>query len=933
MRFGVCLLFGALLSLFTGLSPLGAAESPIIPMRITIVSPASDALRVGHAGDELARYLELMTHAAIDQVNADTFDPADFDADYLIELQLGEAAAKLRNLPGGENAELTGDGFLIEATGTNRLRIAALEPQGLLYGVYDYLEQDCGVGFFWDGEYIPQRSDLPVEGIDRAEIPRWPRRHFNFPGSIGLDKFHPKLRTMDHHKRLFDWMSRRKLNWSGYYAGPMIVYGGQAAKQVFSLNDTRAERQLFGGWPGSWIFPAQLQTEILQQIFNYSRARGIQWIYYFPFGNLPPEMRDRHPEYPYIPGLGYDATTLQPDTPEAWDWSKKYLTAFIELYGTDHVYMDSPYTESMGAASLEDSFKLKLKGAERVLELFKDVDPEAIWHSDTWDLSAQQMLWTPERIETYYTTLPQQNMLVYDLVDFNLEPRPRAYERTNYFYETPWTLAFLHSFQGDDQLHGMLERVIEDVHDVASDPENKSMEGIYNVPETIGHNVLYFELTSELAWQPEGVTLESYLDNFARRRWGAEKDSSLRRALDQIVAALHSDFVPYMHTHFYRKHGKVQVIPTFALFPNRRSQPTMAHGEIEQQRLDLLAGAIEQALSVRREQVENPLYANDLVEWTKEYLGWMSDWASFNAYLCFKEGDIEGLNQSAEIALLCLGQIEKILSTRPDYSLQRQIDNVMATPGINPDTPWLIKQHCVNWLYSTNDNYEQMHWFYRPRMKVYFDALRERAEAGLDTIEWEDIAEATDRYLERWLNEDIAVPEEEQYPGTSLEAIVEAFNTVHPHHDWANAVVDKYLEGFRLPSEDAIVIENFGDHIERTFDWYRVTNGSAWNHLLRWTFQGEGDQWFRYHLNDIEPGRYTVYTWVSDNPNNDHATNAPYTIHGPDGEETVKVDLTVDLRTWHKLGTFELDSDSYIELTDDADANLVVDSLCLVPMN
>ena len=72
-----------------------------------------------------------------------------------------------------------------------------------------------------------------------------------------------------------------------------------------------------------------------------------------------------------------------------------------------------------------------------------------------------------------------------------------------------------------------------------------------------------------------------------------------------------------------------------------------------------------------------------------------------------------------------------ILSTREDFSLQKQIDRVMQVPGANPYLPWYMKQHCVNDLYSSNEVYEQLHWFYGPRMEVYFSELEKRAAGAL----------------------------------------------------------------------------------------------------------------------------------------------------------------------------------------------------------
>ena len=65
-----------------------------------------------------------------------------------------------------------------------------------------------------------------------------------------------------------------------------------------------------------------------------------------------------------------------------------------------------------------------------------------------------------------------------------------------------------------------------------------------------------------------------------------------------------------------------------------------------------------------------------------------------------------------------------------------------------------------------------MHWYYGPRMEVYFGALEKRAAEGVKTIAWGNVADACNAIQDRWLNEDIAVPDKDKFPGTTVEAVV-----------------------------------------------------------------------------------------------------------------------------------------------------------------
>jgi hypothetical protein len=193
-----------------------------------------------------------------------------------------------------------------------------------------------------------------------------------------------------------------------------------------------------------------------------------------------------------------------------------------------------------------------------------------------------------------------------------------------------------------------------------------------------------------------------------------------------------------------------------------------------------LERALDLALGCADEQKSNPLYENDVVEWAVTYLAHVFNYAVVSAYKAFKAGDTELLSACTELAYTGLLQIERVLSTRPDYSLQRQIDRCMAVPGVNPHLPWYMKQHCVNDLYSVNDVYEQIHWFYAPRFDVYLNELRKRAAEGKTTIAWADIAPRCEEIRARWLEGDITVPAGARFAGTPLEAVREAMDEVVP---------------------------------------------------------------------------------------------------------------------------------------------------------
>jgi len=150
------------------------------------------------------------------------------------------------------------------------------------------------------------------------------------------------------------------------------------------------------------------------------------------------------------------------------------------------------------------------------------------------------------------------------------------------------------------------------------------------------------------------------------------------------------------------------------------------------------------------------------------------------AYRAFKAGDAAGFDSSAVNALECLDGIQTILSTRPDYSLQKTIDDVMAIPGTNPYVPRMIRKHAVNDMYAPVENYEQLVLFYKPRVAAYLDEMRARLAKGVAEFRYGDAAPALNAIYNRWLDNECRVPEDLRFDGSPIDAVRAVYDCV-PH--------------------------------------------------------------------------------------------------------------------------------------------------------
>lgn len=899
-----------------------AAQPPVLS--IAVVPPLTEDATAQHAAEEFASYLGDMTGARVTLSRQ-----PEHDADITFRLVVGNVPA-LNDLPGSDHADLIVDGFTIKSTGPAEATIAAMGSSGLLYGVYHYLEKECHVGFFWDGEHVPHMKTLPVDGLDYTVLPRWSVRNFGLSQVWALAKFHHQFRSLAQKKYILDWFAKRKINWTAQALYPTPACGGSPVEEVYVSTDAYPEHHTHDGWPGTWDLPVVLRTRYNQEEMRFARARGISYVFPISYGFVPCPFAEQHPEYHYLSDIGYGSAVLHPEDPHIEELTLAYGRALIEEYGTDHVYHDTPLAESLGGLSLDEAFAAKLEAAKGMYKTFRKLDPQATWQWDSWDFAALPMLWTPDRIREYLATLPHENMRFYELMDFDTEPDPPIFELTGYYPDTPWMFGILHSFQGDDHPHGHMKGIISRIQELAENPAARSCIGVYHAPEISGHNGIYFDLTTQLAWDPEGITLESFLNNYALRRYGDRDAHAMTAAWKDIVDAFYADDVPYQDMPIYKKLGKPHITHPAPAFKNNICEPGIVHTPRDPERFDSMLAGLQGALLVRNTQSGNPLYEEDLVEFTRGMLGFLVTRTLYDAYEAVGQGDEARFTHASALTKLCMARLLDLLATRPDYSLQRQIDRVMEIEGVNPELDWCMKQHAINWLYATNDIYELHYWFYGPRVTRYLAALEKRLQEGVKGLPYETVAEEFDSIEERWLEKDIEVPQDNRYDGTTIEAVLTAYHDVAKSKKEFRKIVEDSVAPFQVP-DGAVIFKVAGKQIEMSGTWFAVSNSSSFANGSRWAPAGDGERVLTWHLEHLPEGEYDLFAWVPDDPNRDHAAAAPYTILHNGGETLVTVDQQSSARSWHRLGTFGLDAQSVVRLTNDCHLNPVADALMAIP--
>ena len=124
--------------------------------------------------------------------------------------------------------------------------------------------------------------------------------------------------------------------------------------------------------------------------------------------------------------------------------------------------------------------------------------------------------------------------------------------------------------------------------------------------------------------------------------------------------------------------------------------------------------------------------------------------------------------------MLCLRRTGRILSTRPDYSIEQSIREITAVPGANQYAAYFLRQSLTLGEYNTVDMFELIPGFYAPKMEAFFNLLKAKLKQGEKTVTTAD-CDRIWHYTElNYCENRVPIPDDYVFKGTTLDAIQEA---------------------------------------------------------------------------------------------------------------------------------------------------------------
>ena len=172
-------------------------------------------------------------------------------------------------------------------------------------------------------------------------------------------------------------------------------------------------------------------------------------------------------------------------------------------------------------------------------------------------------------------------------------------------------------------------------------------------------------------------------------------------------------------------------------------------------------------------------------------------------------------------------------------------------------------------------------------------------------------------------------------PTSRPEAVVTAPKTA-PAAPAAPAAAAAATPAGAAASSNELIIDDRDPGFKSEGDWTLGDSGADFKGGTLWvvgTSAGAAASTATWTPDIKIAGMYDVYEWHGEDPNSDHASNAPFTVKSDDGTKTILVNLRSNTGKWNLLGTFKFAAGQggKVSVSSKADGNVLADAVKFVP--
>ncbi|MBR4184953.1 MAG: hypothetical protein IKQ87_04230, partial [Clostridia bacterium] len=599
-----------------------------------------------------------------------------------------------------------------------------------LYAVYAYFEKAAGCRYFWDGDIVPRRGSLPLDGFDLVESPRFEYRGLRYFAHRSLTRFQAEHWNLGDWKREIDWMLKKRLNMFMLRIGMDDVF--QKAFPDIVDYPSNSERLPEAG-PGyddrTTFWSLQDRGQLRHDLLAYAFARDLM-----------------HPEDCGTMTHWYSRTPLQflekvrptllaqvtggynQQTGLVWDILDdrnlanyfKLTEAHIRNYGRPELFHTIGLAERRYSDDREENKRLKLYVYRRITRYLAENYPNAPLLLASWDL---WMYYTPEEVRQLVAELDPEQTILLDYTSDTV--RDNNFTNWGVVGKFPWIFGIFGGFEPDSDVRGNYDLTEERLKVAKDDP---FCRGLIFWPELSHSDTLMTEYLADNAWSPLRMTMDERLDKYCDDRYQTGAETMKR---------VWKHFLPLIKLKAWsNRPGMVRQELFFNLLSSFRVPMT------DEFRADMEAtrAAIPDALALLGDlgtvdAAADDFIRRDVYDIARTTCGRMFNLAALKAMEAVTRWsggedvprrEIEDCLNTAAALLDTLGDI---LAGHEDYSMYETLERLKTFKPVNPLFEATLKNN-ASCGYCRSYIYENVRFLYQPEFGLIADNIRRHLDEG-----------------------------------------------------------------------------------------------------------------------------------------------------------------------------------------------------------
>lgn len=639
--------------------------------------------------------------------------------------------------------------------------VAGGSGRSTIYAVYDFFRRQAGAEYFWDGDVIPHRDSISLEGIDVTEKPRFDYRGLRYFAHRGLHRFQAEHWDFEDWKREIDWLLKKRFNLFMLRIGIddlfQRAFPGEVPYPPTDAKDPDGVDRSYDDRTSFWQL--RYRGELRKAVLRYAFDRGLlhpedtgtltHW-----YSHTPSSFFRSRPDFPVVTDQksGYSLKTqaiFDIEDQRAWDAYWKLTETHIREYGQPRMFHTIGLAERTFGKDARDNLQRKLYVYHKTQQMIRQRYPDAPLLIAGWDFIG--WLWTDAGVQRLLTEFDPTKTIVFDYTaDVVGKVTFRDWGLLGKF---PWMFGIFHSFARNSDTHEDYSILMERLRMAAQD---EKCLGLAMWTEISHSDTFLLEYLGANSWQPTEFDLGPAVARYCRGRYPVELSPDMQAVWKDFLVtsqSLHWGIKGNRWLTFGESQFRILNSGQFAtLTPAKiaglqeeyaRLRPSLEPAPEVLARLAAMSGKWQPNALWRRDALDmartvaSRALLTSLMKGSLEMEAWRTG-----------KGDAERIRKLADLSKRLMDGLADTLALSDDFSMfatLKRLEKAKALggvePAVNPHSEQTLKSNAEN-DYCRSHHYELVRNVYQAELDVFWNWALERIASG-DKSPWRRPADFT----------------------------------------------------------------------------------------------------------------------------------------------------------------------------------------------